>query len=917
MKLKSILKTLPLETLETIHRFWEFNDPKDNGSAPLDPSQALADFLYPRLQLRHSFQNAFEKISREEKDVVFFLAIHGGDLEEAEVLERCMEGDQARLEELIGRLSQHGFAFRDLVDLEEERVPVIGLPEPYLRFVDLPSYWEGYLGSFLKDLSTQRLKAIANQGLKLKLDTSKKHILAWRIRRALTDPQALRNHIVALPTEQRDILESTLEKRGVSVYRDLIDQSFLRRYDHQRADHIQSLLNVSGLMFTAVEGDNKQNNLLMIPRDVAFIIRSNFHPDKRSLRDLDTVSMGAEEATQQLILDNSSHLLRDMVVLVASIRNQPPRVLSNGGIGKNDLKKILPNLSAHKTLKYVRFLALFLERKRMLIPAAEYWTVNETFEPWVEDAREVFRDIYTFWLETTAWNEEFPEGDTFHAEPTPSNLLHVTQFRRLVLENLESIPHNDWIDFDGFAEGMIQQVEVAIPGRGPASETAPIRHNYLALESLVAESLYWLGVLTIGVSKAALLGEIGSRSNETLDPLIRQGVQGRGRRANEYAFTFKPTALGQKILAGGAADAARLFAARGAGRIEMAFDSRQFTVQPNLEILAPPDLALPHLYRLCRFCEIISMDIMSTLALTKISLREAMDRGLDATSILSFLDENSAYPVPETVRHLLHECSTRHGQVSMGYAGGYIVAEDRAAVEEIRSHRKVREMVKETIGDNLILLTPRSDLARLAKELRKSGFMPKVDSENVHSTSDGDFLIRLSPKDLFDLLGILKFITSMEEELGQALTEERARPLLERLQPDPSGARNFADYPETICRSFLRRYHAARKKQIDEVAGRYKRQLARLLTTGSSLERTPTFGGPSPALAPEDIRRMIQFAIEHEGRVEIAYLTEKEEIFRDTIEPEALNGDKLYAFSEDRDGHSMFSLSRIRKAKLP
>ncbi len=916
MKLKSIVKTLPLATLESIHRFWEFNEIKTENGNGVD-AQALADFLYPRLQLRHSFLSAFDKLAKDEKDLVYFLAIHGGDLEASETAERCCEGDQARLNELMDRLEQRGFAFRDTLELDGENVAMVGLPEPYLRFIDLPSYWEGYLGGFLKDLPTARLKSIANQGLKLRIDTGKKNVLAWRVHRALTNPQILSQHIGTLPQEQRDILEMMLEKRGVIVYRDLLDQSFLRRFDHQRAEHIQSLLNTSGLIFTAVEGENTQNNLLMIPRDIAFMIRSNFHPDNRSLRELDTVSMAGEETAQQLILDNSSHLLRDMVVLMAAVRNHPPRVLANGGIGKNELKKILPSLSSHKTLKYCRFLALFLERKRMLLPAADVWTVSDSFESWIEDAREVYREIYTFWLETTAWNEEYPEGDIFHADPPPSNLIHATELRQLVLHNLETIPHTDWLDFDGFAEGLIPQIELAMPSRGTGSDLPMTRHNYLAVESLVGESLFWLGLVTIGVSNAGLVGEIGSRSNQTLDPLLRQGVQGRGRQANEYAFTFKPSALGMRVLAGGATDPARLFSSRGAGRIEQEMDARQFTVQPNMEVLAPPDLALPVLYKLCRFCEVISIDVMSTLALTRQSLREAMDRGIDAASILSCLEEGSAIAVPDTIKHLIQECSSRHGQVSMGYGGGYIVAEDRAALEEIRAHRRVREVIKETVGENLILLTPRTDVGRLAKELRKAGFMPKVDAENVHSTEDGDYLIRLTPKELYDLLGILKFVTTMEEELGQSLTEERARPLLERLQPDPSTALNFAEYPETICRSFLRRYHMAKKKQIDEVAGRYKRQLARLLTTGSSIERPASFDGPNPATNPEDIRRMVQFAAEHESRLEVVFLDQNDATSRDTIEPEAINGDKVYAFSEDRDEHAMFALSRIRKTRLP
>ena len=916
MKLKSILKMLPLETLEAIHGFWRFNEPKAKQVLDGDEARrkALIEFLYPRLQLRHSFQEVFSRLDKEEKDLVFFLAIHGGDLECAEVVERCFAGAAEPFSARVERLTQRGFVFRDTFKAGQA-VQMVGLPEPYLRYVELPSYWEGYLGSFLKDLSTPRLKAIANKGLKLRLATSKKHLLTWRIRKALTDAPFLRDCIGRLPLEQRDILQALLEKRGVSVYRDLLDQSYSLRYDHTRADHVQALSTVSGLVFTAVEGANKQNNLLMIPRDLAFIIRSGYHPDRRNLRELDTVSMPSDES-QGLVLDNSGHLLRDLVILVAAIQKHPPRVLASGGIGRNELKKILPSLSSRKTLKYARFLALFCIRQKFLLPVSGAWTASEAFERWIEDAQGAYRDLYALWLNSTAWNEEFPEGDTVHAEPSPSNLIHATELRRLVLRNLESIPHDDWMDFDAFAEGLVPQIEVGIPGRNPAGEGPMLRHNILVLESLIAESLYWLGIVTVGVANSARLAELGSRSDESLDPLVRRGVNSSAKRPKEYAFAFKPTALGRQILSGSSADPARLFGARGPARVRVEMEARQFTIQPNLEILAPPDLRLCDLWRLCQFCEVISVDVMSTLAITRRSVREAMDRGLDGQALLTFLESGSTSPLPETVRHLVSECSSKHGEVDMGYAGGYIHVTDRALLEEIRAHRRVRDAVQDVIDQSLIVLTPQADVARLARELRKSGYMPRVDSENVHVTKDGAFHVRLSPEELYDLLGILKFVAAMEEELGRSVTEEKTRPLLERFQPDPSSRFNLTDFAETLCKGFLRRYHAAHKKQIEEVAGRYKRQLARLLTAGSSVEPRPAFEGPNPAVRSEDIPSLLEFAIKTESRVEIVYRHPQAGSTRDIIEPQSMAGDRVYALTDERDGRVPFLLSRIRRAKL-
>jgi hypothetical protein len=918
MKLKSILKTLPIETLESIHRFWEFNEPSA-GQEPDSPDariQRLVDFLYPRLQLKHSFVAAYGKLEAAEKDLIFFLAIHGGDLESKEVVDRCFGGSDDALASLADQLTQKGFVFQDTVELGRLKASMTGLPEPYLRYVELPSYWEGYLGNFLRTLPTASLKAMANRGLRLRLATSKKRLLIWRIRCALTDPKFIKKYVGQMPAEQRDILESLLEKRGISVYRDLLDQSYMRLYDNERASHIQALTSHSGIVFTAVAGENKQNDLLMVPRDLAYIIRSGYQPDNRTLQELDTVSMTQSEP-RRLVLDNSGNLLRDLTVLMAGIRRRPPRVLASGGIGKNDLKKLLPDLSSRKTLKYARFIAHFCIRKKFLLTSGGFWSVSDSFAAWLESSQAAYRDFYDFWLNDTGWNEEYPDGDVMHADPPPSNLAHMPELRRMVLRNLESIPHSDWMDFDAFAEGLLPQIEIAMPSRRPGGEIPPLRHNILVIESVVAESLYWLGLAALGVKKAEKLADLGSRKDETLDPLVRHGVAARGKSTHDHAFVFKPTAHGQRILDSGVScEPNRLFSLRGDGRLEMEMEAEQFTVQPNQEILAPPDLKLPYLYNLCLFCDVISVDVMSTLSISRRSLRAAMDLGETPENILEFLSGKSSTPPPETVRHLINECSSQHGELNMGYAGGYIHIGDRALFEEIRSHRHVRPWIKDVVGHRLIVLSPQTDIPRLAAELRKSGFMPRVDSENVHVADDGAFHLKLSPKELSELMGMLKFVIAMEDDFGGTLTDNKVRPLLERLRPGTIDRYNLAEFADTIGKTIARRARSARKKEVDQVAGRYKRQLARFLVSGSSLERPGGYRGPNPAQTGEEVRSLLEHAIDHETRVEIAYLHIKNGAIQDTIEPESLNNDKLYAYSDDRDGHAVFAVSRIQSAKL-
>jgi hypothetical protein len=144
MKLKSVLKNQPTDILEEILTFWNilpltFDEQIDDEQR----RELLSEYLYPRLQQPHYFSAAYQNLSSDEQDLIFFLAIHGGDLEKQEVLQRFFANDEEALTEMLDRMTQKGFVF--LEDLGEEMpgTVLVGLPEAYLRFIELPSYWEG------------------------------------------------------------------------------------------------------------------------------------------------------------------------------------------------------------------------------------------------------------------------------------------------------------------------------------------------------------------------------------------------------------------------------------------------------------------------------------------------------------------------------------------------------------------------------------------------------------------------------------------------------------------------------------------------------------------------------------------------------------------------------------------------------
>ena len=224
-------------------------------------------------------------------------------------------------------------------------------------------------------------------------------------------------------------------------------------------------------MFVFKSAANKYNNLLMVPRDIAHCIQSGYRKDQRTIEELsnsaaaDPAAAGDGALRPGVILDNSNNVLRDLVIFCSYIQRNPVKMLNNGGLGRNDMKKIVPLLSHHKTVKYVSFLALFAITRKLIIAVGDQWRVSGTLLKWLERGQACYRDLYEFWLHTNDWNEEYIDGDAIHADHYPQNLISITELRKLILGMLERLPSGTWIDYETFAESLLPQVAIEIPGQ--------------------------------------------------------------------------------------------------------------------------------------------------------------------------------------------------------------------------------------------------------------------------------------------------------------------------------------------------------------------------------------------------------------------------------------------------------------------
>jgi hypothetical protein len=922
MKLKSILKTLTVDYLEGIQTHWGIS-PADLSAAKSeeDKRTLLVANLYQRLQVRPLWERAITSLTDEERGLVNFLAIHGGDLDAEEVTTRFFEGDVRQMAAVVKSLARRGIVFFDDVPDLGKPLLLVGIPEPFLRFIELPSYWEGYLGNFLKEFSTNELKHIATQGLRLEVDCNCKNYLIWLIRRSLLDPKFLRRYIERVPDGPREIFTLLEQRKGVSVYRDLLELNIQRQYDHQRVDSLHWLLNTSGLVFTAVQGGNKYSNLLMIPRDLFYMISNHYSPDGRTFRELDSVSVVTKEKAPAVLLDNSNTLLRDLVALCDYVDRHPVKVLATGGIGKNDLRKVMPLLSRFKSLKYVEFLSLFAIQKKFLVSTGKTFRVSQAFLDWLKDSQHAYVDLISWWLTATEWNEEFIEGNTLHVEPSPTGLVNIVPFRRAVLELLQEMPKNRWLLYDAFAEELMPTIHHTIPRRGePLSFEKHTRSNVLVLESILAECLQWLGILAIGVQTEEEAGLIGTRLGDGKKLKAEGSGRGRPRKQAELSFAFRFTDLGRFVFSRPVEEWSELFTHVEGDEVKpLRYDADKFIVQQTHEVIVPPDLNLRAFYQLNEIAEVRSLDVMSILAITRESLRAGMDRGLTAEEIQSFLEKGSRTPLPQSLGILIRECGDKHGEVNMGFAGGYLVVDDPNLLAQIRSHKKLSPSVKDVVEDRVVLLNPDVDVRRFARELQKIGFMPRLAGEHVHVTEEDTYHLSLDREDMYTLLAALRYTMTVVDEKNRAVAEERLAPLLERLRPNVRAFQGLMELSDSLVSVWSRAAAANTEMKLNEIKERYTEKLADMVnaSSGRRSNSVHTFEGPNPAKEQEDIRALVDFALEHEYEVEIEYVKSNQSEVRERVAPESIEGEKLLARCRNRnDAFSVYKFQRIVRARL-
>lgn len=553
-------------------------------------------------------------------------------------------------------------------------------------------------------------------------------------------------------------------------------------------------------------------------------------------------------------------LCRDLLTFCGHFERSSTKRVATGGIGKKTLQRIAPSLRRSDE-EYASFLGVFLIDRRILVEGEDRWEISRPNLTRIWQPERLLRSILHFWLRTALWNESLADPDVLslvrreYISPDPT----LEARRRRLCEEMLATADGEGVELGA----LLAKLDRSLQARHRSGDDGISRSGgrvspAALLRRMLAGPLRWLGLAEPAGRKPGAISEI---------EVFRTAPLGR------LALTESWPAIVQAYGTTLSDPAARV------------------TLQPNLEILAPPDLEPGVYLNLARLGDLRSVDIYTTFAVTWDSMMNALDRGFTGEQLLAFLESVSATGIPATLRQLVQDCEGRHGEVRIGIAGPYVEAREGTLLGELEANPRFAPYIQRRIGDQLALLTSNVDLGSLAKELRKAGYsVASTGNDKVQVTSHGAQLA-LSRPELEELYAAVRATTKIAREVDpdfdlSALATLEETLALELTRNEDSGAPTRAKELELLVEKLLR----ARERR------------------GVVVE------APLEARDSEDIKAMLLGAVESHALMEIEY-DGFQGVTKRVIEPSSFDGRYLTAFCRLRQDERVFNTARILWAR--
>ncbi|WP_068774542.1 helicase-associated domain-containing protein [Paenibacillus sp. FJAT-26967] len=151
--------------------------------------------------------------------------------------------------------------------------------------------------------------------------------------------------------------------------------------------------------------------------------------------------------------------------------------------------------------------------------------------------------------------------------------------------------------------------------------------------------------------------------------------------------------------------------------------ARCLFVQPDFEIMVPPECPLYVRWEVARTAEWLRSDQVAVYRLTKESVQRAADMGISAQHTAALLDRYSRHGLPDPVRVTLLAWGEQYGRVYLADITVLRCA-DPAVARQIERHPKLQSYVAEKLGEDTFIVRDHEQ-RELLHILEHAGFSPR------------------------------------------------------------------------------------------------------------------------------------------------------------------------------------------------
>jgi hypothetical protein len=539
--------------------------------------------------------------------------------------------------------------------------------------------------------------------------------------RRLAGGDGLREHLAKLSEAQREALAFVARKGGSTALTSVA--RLLRRQlgDKDRADkQLRELLTRGLLLFGEAGGgywgswrldlsghDPTLNmRVVWMPRSVAALL-----PPERAWAEL--VERAPAPAAVQA--GEPGDLLRDVYLLLRSLRARPVRLTQQGAPHATDMRRLVAEMRPHVDKKAweeaagaLMFVVLLAHAAGLVVADATGMRPSAGADEFVAASRpaQVAR-LYAAWL-AVDWNEleRVPalvvDGYAGGYGDIP-DAARLGAARRLLGEALTGLSDGDWWSVAGLGAAIRRRDPDFLTGGVTA--VALVAGAWGAWSPYAAQSAeHYRGIRRAGVAdyrQSLLVREAdwdaveGAYIRQVIaEPLRWLGLVDAGLDAAGQVAAVRVTPLGRSVLTG----------APGAVTPAPAAGPR-LVVQPNFEVIVlDASASLDLMARLDRFATARSVDRAAIYHLSREGLVTALQAGQTLAEIERLLEEESGGALPQNVAYSLAEWARQFERVTVRPGATLLEADEAAQLDRWLSDPALARLLGPRLSATVVLV---------------------------------------------------------------------------------------------------------------------------------------------------------------------------------------------------------------------